>query len=175
MTCPQPEAKKSTAPNAAPCLKYAALAAALRMSIHNLGDLFFRNRPDDLIRHLPALENQKRGDPANVVSPGGIDVLVHVQLHYFQLAGIVVGDLRHRGREHMARAAPIRPEVHHYRLGIAGVDHFGLKAVVRNAGDIFCHTFPFAARSPNGGRAALAAYLDDTAAVRILAFRATSY
>src|SRR6266568_4300674 len=73
----------------------------------------------------------------------------------------------------MARAAPIRPKIHHYRLRIAGLDHFGLKAGVRNAGNILCHIFPFAARSPQ--RKLKRCYLDDTAAVRILPFRATSY
>src|SRR4029077_2348646 len=76
----------------------------------------------------------------------------------------------------MARTAPICPEVHHHRLRIAGLDHFGFKAIVCNAGNILCHVF-LSLRAPltEGKRCPLAVYLDDTAAVRILPFRATSY
>src|SRR5260370_9704382 len=55
---------------------------------------------------------------------------IDVQLHHVELACIVVRDLRDRRREHVAWATPFRPKIYHYRLGIAGRQHFGLKIPV---------------------------------------------
>jgi len=52
---------------------------------------------------------------------------IDVQLHHFELARIVVGDLGHRWREHVARTAPFRPEVHHHGLRIARREYLGLE------------------------------------------------
>ena len=62
--------------------------------------------------------------------PGGVHVLVDVQLHDLQLARVFAGDFFHRGRQHVARTAPIGPEIHHHRLRLARVDHVGLKVRV---------------------------------------------
>ncbi len=120
----------------------------IQVAVHDFGDLLLGNRADDLVGHLAALKDQKCRNAADIVAACRIDILIHVELDDFQLPGVFVGDFSHSGREHVTRTAPIRPEVHHYRLRVAGLDHFGLEACVRNAGDGICHFFPFAARFP---------------------------
>jgi hypothetical protein len=119
----------------------AALIAAVNsgVAVDDLGDLLFGDRADDLIGNLAALENQKCGDATDIVTARRIHVLIDIQLDHLEFAGVVVCDLSHRWRKHMARTAPICPKIHHHRLRVAGVKHLGLKAAVCNAGDILCH------------------------------------
>ena len=63
--------------------------------------------------------------------PADVHILIHVELHDLQLARMLPRDLFDRGRQHVARAAPIGPEIHHHRLGLAGFDHVRFKARVR--------------------------------------------
>ena len=56
---------------------------------------------------------------------GEFRVFVNVQLGDLHLAGHLRGDFLERGRNHLARAAPFGPEIHHDRLG--GIQDFGLE------------------------------------------------
>jgi hypothetical protein len=81
---------------------------------------------------LPILEHQQRWNAANIVASRGIHRFVDVQLGHFQLARVVVGNFGHRGRQHVARAAPFGPEIHHDRLGVAGRQYFCFKVSIGN-------------------------------------------
>src|SRR5690348_811855 len=47
----------------------------------------------------------------------------------------------HRRRQHVARAAPIRPEIHHHRLRLARLDHVRLEVCVVYRCYVFSHRF----------------------------------
>src|ERR1700723_2674418 len=65
-------------------------AQALRnMALDDFLDRFFRLRPDKLVRHLPALENQQGGNPATIEFARRVDVLIHFELHHFQLPRVL--------------------------------------------------------------------------------------
>src|SRR6266853_3940455 len=120
------------------------------MTLDGLFDLVTRHRANHLLGYLSALENEKRRDAADVELACGIRVFVDVQFHDFDLARISGGDLGDSGRKHQARPAPFRPKIHHYWLGVAGVDDLSLESAVRDVVNIVCHEFPFvleAARS----------------------------
>src|SRR2546428_3431341 len=78
--------------------------------LQRLRDLFLRPGSDNLLHHLPVLEQQQRRDSANVVASRRIDRFIHVQFHHLELAFVVLSDLGHRRRQHMARPAPLGPE-----------------------------------------------------------------
>src|SRR6266702_2641846 len=95
-----------------------------------LGDLLLRHCYHDLLDDLPVLEQQQSRDSLHAIAPRRIHRFIDVQLHHLEFARIIVGDLCYRRREHVAWAAPFRPEVHHHRLRIAGRQHLGLKIPV---------------------------------------------
>ena len=57
-------------------------------------------------------------------------ILVDVELDDLHLFAERTGDLLERGRDHPARAAPLRPEIHHDRAG--RLQHLGFESGVRN-------------------------------------------
>src|SRR5271156_1436368 len=63
-----------------------------KVAFEDFNDLLFGHGANDLVGHLPALENQKGGDAADIEFSGGIDVLVHVELDDFELADILTRD-----------------------------------------------------------------------------------
>src|SRR3954451_17578837 len=106
------------------------------VALEGASDLFFRYGADDLLDNLSVLEHQDRRDAADVVTAGGVHRLVDVQLHYLELARVIVSDFRHGGCEHVAGTAPLSPEVDHYRLGVAGGEHFCFEVTVCNCRNI---------------------------------------
>ena len=76
----------------------AATSCLGNVTLHDFFDLLFRHGPDDLVGNLPALENQKRWDATDIKFARGVNVLVHVELHDFQLARMLARDFFHRGR-----------------------------------------------------------------------------
>ena len=100
------------------------------MALKNFHDLLFGHRADNLIGHLPALEDQQSRDATNAEFSRDVHILIDVELHYLELARMFARNFFHRGRQHEARAAPVGPEINHYRLGLAGFDHVHLKAGV---------------------------------------------
>src|SRR5206468_5044199 len=57
------------------------------------------------------------GNAEDLEAPGDVEVLVHVELADSQLAGVIAGDLLEHRRDHLARPAPLRPEVDEDGLG----------------------------------------------------------
>src|SRR6266849_9292186 len=104
--------------------RFRARSSLRNVALEGLGNLLFRHRADDLLDDLAILENQERWNPANVVAACGIHGLINVELGHFQLSRVIVGNLRHRGREHVTRAAPLRPKIDHDRLSVARRQYF---------------------------------------------------
>src|SRR5207302_8850457 len=77
------------------------------VAIDNLGDLVFGDGAGDLVGDLAALEDQQRGDSANVVAARGVHVLIDIQLNYLELSSVVLRYRSHRRCKHMARTASI--------------------------------------------------------------------
>ena len=100
------------------------------MALDNLFDLFLGHRSDQLIRHSPTLKNQQGRNAANIKFPGRVDVLIDVQLHYLQLAQVVLRNFFHRGSKHVAWASPIGPEIHEHGLRLARFNHIFVKACI---------------------------------------------
>jgi len=109
------------------------------VAIHSLGYLILRHSADDLLDHLAVLENENRRDAADVIPPRRVHRFVHVQLHHFNLARVVVRDLRHRRRQHVTRAAPFRPKIYEYRLRLARRKYFIFKISISCCLDVFRH------------------------------------
>src|SRR5579862_5773797 len=100
------------------------------VTLENLDDLLFGHGADQLIRNLSALEHQQRGNTANAEFSGDIHIFIDVQLYDFDFAGMFARDFFDGRRKHVARAAPIRPEIDHDGLGLASFDDVGLEAGV---------------------------------------------
>src|SRR5690606_7471211 len=60
--------------------------------------------------------------------PGGLRVGIHVELGDLQRAGLLVGDLLQHRRHHLARTAPVGPEIHQNRC--VAVQYVGLEGAV---------------------------------------------
>ena len=71
--------------------------------------------PISRLLRLPVVEDEQRRDAHHVEPPGEVRVLVDVQLGDLQLAGVLGGDLREDGGDHLARTAPLGPEVDDHR------------------------------------------------------------
>jgi hypothetical protein len=82
------------------------------MGIQHLLDFAFADRADALLYHLAALEEQQRGDAADVVPHGGASVSVYIELADLRLAGVLAGHYIDSGRHLAARAAPFGPKVY---------------------------------------------------------------
>src|SRR5438309_1108478 len=85
------------------------------VALERFSDLLFRDGAHDLLDDLAILENQQRGDAANVVAAGGVHRFVDVQLGHLKLTRKVVSNFRDCWSEHVTRATPLRPEIDHYR------------------------------------------------------------
>jgi hypothetical protein len=117
------------------------------VALDDLHDLIFGYGSDELVRYLAALENKKRRYPANIELPRGVAVLIDVKLYNFQLPGVFARYLFHRRRKHMARAAPISPEIHHHRLGLTRFNHICFETRVRYCRYIICHLVSLSRRA----------------------------
>ncbi len=98
------------------------------VALENLDDLLFRDGANELIGNLTALENQQCGNAADAELGGDVHIFIDVELYNFDFAGMFARDLFDGGREHVAWAAPIRPKIDHYGLGLAGFNDVGLEA-----------------------------------------------
>src|ERR1700722_12409197 len=102
-----------------------------------LQELGFAPRSGDPHLRLSVLEQDQRRDAHYLEAPRYVEVLVDVELGYLNLARVLAGDLlEHRG-DHLARAAPLSPEIHQYR----GVSHLDMlvKASVAQGSDLVAH------------------------------------
>src|SRR5260370_5815647 len=64
------------------------------VALERLGYLLFRHRANDLLHHLPILENEQRVNAADVVAARGVHWLIDVELRHLEPARIVVRDFR---------------------------------------------------------------------------------
>lgn len=87
--------------------------------------LFGDTGSDDLVLDLAVLEEQKQGNRADIVFHGELTRVIDVYLGDFRLAFDFGRQLIEDGADHLAGAAPFRPEVHEH--GDAGVENFGLE------------------------------------------------
>lgn len=117
------------------------------MALNDFLDLIFGHRADDLIGYLAALEDQQSGDAADVEFSGGAHVFIHVELDDLELADVLARDFLDGGRKHVARTAPVGPEIDHNWLVLARVDHFRLEVRVADCLKCaFCHLVVLTAR-----------------------------
>src|ERR1700731_1668967 len=80
-----------------------------------LDQLALGQRADLLGRDLTVLEDDQGRDAAHAVLGGRARVLVDIDLGDGDLAGELLGDLFERRRDHLAGAAPFRPEIYQDR------------------------------------------------------------
>src|SRR5690606_14140522 len=85
-------------------------------------------RSDDPLHRCAALEQNHRRDRDHLEIPGGLRVGIHVELGDLQRAGLLVGDLLQHRRHHLARTAPVGPEIHQNRC--VAVQYVGLEGAV---------------------------------------------
>jgi len=109
------------------------------VAVDGFGDLVFGNGADDLFDDLTILENENRGDAADVVAASGVHRFVHVELHNFDFARVIVGDFRDGRGEHVTGAAPFRPKIDEYRLRFAGRKYFVFEIYIRCRENVFRH------------------------------------
>src|SRR5579864_3666673 len=76
-------------------------------------DLIARDRADDLLGDLPALEYEQGRDATDVELAGGVGVLVDIQFHNLNFPRVGGGYFRHGWRQHQARPAPLRQKIDH--------------------------------------------------------------
>ena len=79
-------------------------------------ELLQRPEADDAHRLLAGLEERDRRDAHDLERLRHARVRVDVDLHDVDRAVVLLGELLHLGRDHLARPAPGRPEVDHDRL-----------------------------------------------------------
>src|SRR5947208_5701174 len=97
-------------------------------------DRVLRLRTDDAGNFLPALEQDERRDGHHAVGACGLGVLVDVELRHLEGLALLGPDLFHDGGDHVARDAPLRPEVHEDR-GV-GVENLCLEICFGDRSDV---------------------------------------
>src|SRR6266852_2185049 len=87
----------------------------LEMLLDDLLEVFLRRQANNLVDDFSVLEQQDRGNAANLKLERGIGIVVDVQLADRQFAGIVSRQRVDRRRQPLARSAPFGPEIHEHR------------------------------------------------------------
>src|SRR5688500_7475291 len=90
-------------------------------------------QPDDRVHVLAVLEEQQRGDRADVEAHRGLLVLIHVHLGHSHPALVAGGELLQDRRDGAAGTAPFGPEIHDRKA--AALLHLGREVVVGQVGD----------------------------------------
>src|SRR5690606_35651340 len=80
------------------------------------------------VGHFTAFEDGERRDRADAELRGEFRIFVDVQLRDLHLAGEFVRDFLKAWTDHLARAAPLCPEIHND--GFGGVQNFSLEIAV---------------------------------------------
>src|SRR6185503_18178582 len=84
--------------------------------------------------NLPGLEKQEGWNGIDPVLDGQLLGLIGIDLPNFHLARIFARQFLEHGRDHLARAAPFRPEIHDDRRG--RLQHFLFEIRVREGKDV---------------------------------------
>src|SRR5882672_3384942 len=122
------------------------------VAVDGFGDLVLGDGADDLFDDLAILENENRGDAADVVAARGVHGFVHVEFHDLDFARVVVRDFCDGGGEHMTRTAPFRPKIDEYGLRFAGRKYFVFKISIRCRENVFRHILLHQRLSEYAGR-----------------------
>jgi hypothetical protein len=88
------------------------LSCLIDVRIQHFLELTLGHGADALFHHLPAFEDEQRGNAHDAVAHRGAAVGIDVQLADLDLANVIVGDGIDRRRHLPARTAPFGPEVH---------------------------------------------------------------
>src|SRR3954447_18111038 len=83
--------------------------------VDDLLEIFLLGETDHRFEDLPALEEKKSRDAANLVLEGDGGVFVDVQFADGDLAGVFARERVDRRPEALAGPAPLGPEVHQHR------------------------------------------------------------
>src|SRR6266436_628960 len=113
------------------------------MTLDGFLDLVARHRSNHLLGNLSTLEDEQRGNSADVELACRVRVFVDVQFHDFDLACVGGRDISDSWRQHEARPAPLCSKFDHHRLGLACVDDLSLECAICNIANIICHELPF--------------------------------
>ena len=102
---------------------FLAADAVLGDALDEGGHLALRQRAEKAVDRLAVDEGEHRRDRLDAELPGDRGVLVDIHLDQLHLAlGGPDHLFEHRG-ELLARAAPLRPEIHQHRLALGFLDH----------------------------------------------------
>src|SRR5271166_663567 len=95
-----------------PCFRFLSRQQTLDLFVNHV----LRNKSDNLVRHLAALEKQQSRNTANVVTRRCRAILVYIHLDHFQLAGMGCGHSFDYRPDSLAGTAPDGPKIHQNRL-----------------------------------------------------------
>src|ERR671931_2379006 len=111
--------------------------AAADVLVNHARDGFLRGRADHALLLLAVLEEDERRDALDAVALRDRRVVVHVELDDRGAAGVLLRHGLDRRREHAARRAPLRPEIHEHRP--VGFENVRLETAVANVLHVFTH------------------------------------
>ena len=101
-------------------------------------ELAFAFEADNLLGHLPLLEEQQRGNGLDAVFRGQGLLLINVHFADPDPASVFFGQLIQNGPEHFAGTAPFRPEINQDRCG--RLEDFSGKILLRQIDNVErCH------------------------------------
>src|SRR5262249_14066123 len=108
--------------------------------------------PDEALHRRAVLEDQQRRDAHDVEAAGRVGVVVDVELGHGQLALVLRRDLLEGGGDHLARPAPLGPEVDDHRA--LGALHRLVEGGVGECQNLVRHGMSFRGGRPGrrGGR-----------------------
>src|SRR6266508_6427205 len=130
-----------------------ALSRRAEMRVDLLQNALLRHVADEALRLATVLEEDHRRDRADAKAPRGERIRVHVELGDPHLVVLACDLFEHR-RDHAARTAPRRPEVHQDRA--VGLEALLLKVLVANHRCLckLCIA-PYVSHSPHSGQICL--------------------
>ena len=87
--------------------------------------IFFACDSDDLVAQLAVLEKEQSRDRSDVVLERETLIFIHVHFRYLDRARFFARDFIQHRRDHLAWAAPFRPEIDDH--GLVSLRHFTVK------------------------------------------------
>src|SRR6266508_3427168 len=90
----------------------ARLVSLVEVRLQATKQLRFGQEAHNALNGLAILEQDHRGNSGDAEALRAGHVAIHVQLGNFQRLALLLSDLLQHRRDHLARPAPLRPEVH---------------------------------------------------------------
>ena len=106
---------------------FLGLTCRRHMLVQEFPDLAFRQRAHETVNRLAVHQQDDRGKALDAKCGRELLLLVGIDLHQLEAAGIGGLQLFQQRADHLAGAAPGGPEVHQHRLGHRGGNHLGFK------------------------------------------------